>query len=310
MQYIKGLKDYCDDSRTAVTLGKFDGVHRGHEKLVEKVTECAKQENIKSVVCAFDMLAFSKKHMDERCILMTKQERESRLAERVDYLVDCPFTREFSQVSAENFIKNVLAETFHASYVVVGTDFSFGYKKRGDIHMLKKYEDVYGYKLIVIEKERYHEREISSTYIREVLNKGDIPLANTLLGYPYRVVGVVEHGRQLGRNLGFPTLNVAPDTNKLLPPNGVYVVSVLLDGKSYGGIANVGVKPTVTDENRMLVEAFLFDYAGDAYGKEVEILFCEFRRPEHKFDDIKELKACVDRDILYGKEYFQQKTMR
>lgn len=155
MQYIKGLKDYHDDSQTAVTLGKFDGVHRGHEKLVEKVIEYADTAGVKSVVCAFDMLAFSKKHVDERCILMTKEEREDRLHDRVDYLVDCPFTREFSQVKAEDFIRDVLVETFHASYVVVGTDFTFGYKKRGDIHMLKEYEKVYGYHLVVIEKERY-----------------------------------------------------------------------------------------------------------------------------------------------------------
>ncbi len=310
MQYIKGLKDYHDDSRTAVTLGKFDGVHRGHEKLVEKVIEYAETAGVKSVVCAFDMLAFSKKHADERCILMTKEEREDRLQGRVDYLVDCPFTREFSQVKAEDFIRDVLVETFHASYVVVGTDFTFGYKKRGDIHMLKEYEKVYGYQLVVIEKERYHDREISSTYVREVLNEGNIPLANTLLGYPYRVMGCVEHGKQLGRTLGFPTLNVAPDHNKLMPPNGVYAVKVKMDGEVYGGIANVGVKPTVTNENRMLVETFLYGYSGNAYGKEVEVDFCEFHRPEQKFHGVDELKACVDKDILYGKEYFEQKTRR
>ena len=310
MQYIKGLKDYHDDSQTAVTLGKFDGVHRGHEKLVEKVIEYADTAGVKSVVCAFDMLAFSKKHVDERCILMTKEEREDRLHDRVDYLVDCPFTREFSQVKAEDFIRDVLVETFHASYVVVGTDFTFGYKKRGDIHMLKEYEKVYGYHLVVIEKERYHDREISSTYIREVLNAGDIPLANTLLGYPYRVIGCVEHGKRLGRTLGFPTLNVAPNPNKLMPPNGVYAVQVKMDGKVYGGIANVGVKPTVTNENRKLVEAFLYNYSGNAYGKEVEIEFCEYHRPEQKFHGVDELKACVDTDILYGKEYFKQKSRR
>lgn len=162
----------------------------------------------------------------------------------------------------------------------------------------------------MIEKERYHDREISSTYIREVLNAGDIPLANTLLGYPYRVIGCVEHGKRLGRTLGFPTLNVAPNPNKLMPPNGVYAVQVKMDGKVYGGIANVGVKPTVTDENRMLVEAFLYNYSGNAYGKEVEIEFCEYHRPEQKFHGVDELKACVDTDILYGKEYFKQKSMR
>lgn len=305
MQYIKGLNEFCDESGTAITLGKFDGIHHGHEKLIEKVEECARKDGLKSVVCAFDMLSFPGKRAQGRSILMTKQERKLWLDGRVDYLVDCPFTKEFSCVAAEDFIKDVLMGLFHASYIIVGTDFSFGHQKRGDIHMLKEYESVYGYQLIVIDKERYHDREISSTYIREVLREGDMELVNTLLGYPYRIIGTVEHGRQLGRTLGFPTLNVAPDPDKLLPPNGVYLATVGVDGKFYEGIANVGVKPTVTDENRMLVEAYLFDYEGDAYGKEVTIRLHQFCRPEKKFESVESMKACIDSDIGWGKMYFQ-----
>lgn len=306
MRYIEGLDAYHGSGRSAVTLGKFDGLHCGHEKLIEKVIKYAKSDGIESIVCSFDMQPLFDSISVEKEVLMTKEERRLRLEGRVDYLVDCPFTREFSQMPAEEFIRDILAGVFHAAYVVVGTDFCFGYEKKGDIHMLKKYEKAYDYKLVVVEKERHCGREISSTYIREVLSQGDIPLANQLLGYPYTITGVVEHGRQLGRKLGFPTLNVAPETHKMMPPNGVYAVRVEIDGEEFAGIGNVGVKPTVTNENRMLVESYLFDYHENAYGKKVSVKLYEFRRPERKFADVQELKECIDRDIEYGKIFFQK----
>lgn len=305
MQYIEGLKAYHGSKRTAVTLGKFDGLHRGHEKLIEKVIKYAESDEIDSVVCSFDMQPFFKSLSIERKVLMTKEEQRLRLEGRVDYLVDCPFTREFSMMPAEDFIRNVLVGLFHAAYVVVGTDFCFGHDKKGNIHMLKEYEEEYNYQLVVIEKERYHDRIISSTYIKEVLSKGNLPLVNYLLGYPYTVLGIVEHGRRLGRTLGFPTLNVAPENDKMMPPNGVYAVRVHVDGCGYDGIGNVGVKPTVTETKRMLVESYLFDYHGDAYGKKVATELYEFRRPEKKFADIHELKDCIDKDIEYGKQFFR-----
>lgn len=305
MQYIEGLETYQGARRTAVTLGKFDGLHRGHEKLIEKVTEYAKAEDIESVVCSFNMIPFFESQGIEREILMTKEEQRLRLEGRIDKLVDCPFTRDFSLIPAEDFIRDVLVGLFHAAYVVVGTDFCFGYRKQGNVHMLKQYEEKYGYKLIVIEKERYQGRIISSTYIKEALAGGNLALANCLLGYPYAVSGVVEHGKQLGRRLGFPTLNVAPGEHKMMPPNGVYVSRTYVDGCGYNGICNVGVKPTVTDTNRMLVESYLFDYQGNAYGKKVLNQLYEFRRPERKFADVSEMKECIDKDIEYGKRYFK-----
>ncbi len=304
MQYIKGLEAYCGDKRTAVTLGKFDGLHRGHEKLIEKVIEYAKEKDLESVVCSFNMIPYFDSLRIKREILMTKEEQRLRLEGRIDKLVDCPFTKSFSLIPAEDFIRDVLAGLFRAAYVVVGTDFCFGYQKRGNIHMLKEYQEKYGYKLIVIEKERYHGRIISSTYIKEALAEGDLALANRLLGYPYTIMGIVEHGKQLGRKLGFPTLNVAPKEHKVIPPKGVYVSRTYVDGCGYDGICNIGVKPTVAEEERMLVESYLFEYHGNAYGKKAATELHEFRRPERKFADVSEMKACIDKDIAYGKNFF------
>lgn len=304
MQYIKGLEAYDADGRSAVTLGKFDGLHRGHQKLVDTVKELGKKDDISSIVCAFDMSFMNRKSGNTPRLLMTKEERASHLEGQVDFLVDCPFTEDFSRMGAEEFIEKVIHQIFHAAYVVVGTDFHFGHDKQGDIHMLQAYAQEYDYELTVIEKERYEGRIISSTYIKQVLKEGSLLLARQLLGYPYGAQGVVEHGRKLGRTLGFPTFNVALGREKIMPQNGVYLDRVLVDGKWYNGIANVGVKPTVSEEGRMLIESYLFGYTGDAYGKEVKIELLEFRRPECKFADVEEMKASVTKDIAFGKEYF------
>lgn len=209
MQYIRELAEYNGNGRAAVTFGKFDGLHRGHQMLVTKVRELGKQENINSIVCSFDMRPLWKEKGIAPELLMVGEERQERVKDEVDYLIECPFTESFRQKSAEDFIQEIIHDLFRAKYIVVGTDFTFGCEKRGDVHMLAEYADQYDYELIVIEKERYHDRIISSTYVKEVVKEGDVGLAETLLGYPFEVEGTVEHGRQLGRTLGFPTLNVA-----------------------------------------------------------------------------------------------------
>lgn len=305
MHYIKGLDSYSSRLRSAVTLGKFDGLHRGHQELVERVGRYAREHGVRSVVCAFDMRPLFERLRIPGKVLMTREERRSMLEGRVDCLVDCPFTEEFSEMEAEDFIRDVLAGTFRAAYVVVGTDFRFGYEKKGDIHMLAACQEKYGYRLEVVEKRRYQGREISSTYIREALAAGDMGLVEELLGYPYSVQGIVEQGRKLGRTLGFPTCNVAPPKEKFLPPNGVYLEQIRLEGRAYAAVGNIGVKPTVSEAGRTLIESFLLGYEGDAYGKEMQICLKKFQRPERKFADVGEMKAQVDRDIEEGRAFFE-----
>lgn len=295
MQYITGIESHKWENRTAVTLGKFDGLHRGHQKLVDKIEEYGKKDGCESVLCAFDM---------GRDSLMTKKERCARLEGRIDWLVEYPFTRELREMEAEDFIREILWKRLRAAHIVVGTDFCFGHGKRGNADMLAAYAEKYGYTLDVIEKEKYQDRVISSTYVKEALAEGDVSLARELLGYPYEMSGVVEHGRQLGRTLGFPTMNIEPEPHKIMPRFGVYACRVKIGGAWYPGIGNVGVKPTVTDEKKRLLEVFVFGYGQDAYGKEITAQFWEFERPERKFASVEELKAHVDGDIRFGKRYF------
>ena len=236
--------------------------------------------------------------------IMTNRERREHLEGKIDWLIDCPFTEEFREIEAEDFIREILWKTLRCAHVVVGKDFLFGHGKRGNVEMLRQFSKEYGYTVDVIEKERYGDMVISSTYIRDALAQGDVKLAERLLGYPYAVTGIVRHGRQLGRTLGFPTMNIEPEAYKILPRFGVYACRVWIDGQWYNGVGNAGVKPTVTDERRRLFEVYAYGYDGDAYGKEATAIFCDFERPEVKFASVEELKERVMKDMRYGEEFF------
>lgn len=305
MDYIREIQGYQSHEVSAVTLGKFDGLHRGHQKLIREICEKKERFQVRTIVFAFDMNPFFEKKGLTRKGITTNKERKERLDKIVDVLVECPFDERISTMTAEDFIEKILVQIFHAKYIVVGTDFRFGYEKKGDVSTLAAYAEKYGYELTVVSKEMFGDREISSTYIREELEKGNMENVNQMLGYPYTICGRVEHGKQLGRTLGFPTLNVHPSDEKMLPPKGVYMTDTFVESQMYHGLGNVGFKPTVTEEHRMLIETFLFDYDGNAYEKEVKIQLLHYKRPEKKFDSITELKAQIDTDIEYARNYFK-----
>lgn len=296
MKYITGIQSYHGTKKTAVTMGKFDGLHRGHQKLVDKIREYA-SDDCESVLCAFDM------HRDA---IMTNRERREHLEGKIDWLIDCPFTKDLKNMEAEDFIRDILCGKLGAAHIAVGRDFVFGHDKRGSVKMLEAFAGEYGYTLDVLEKERYHDIVISSTYIRDALAQGDVELAEKLLGYPYELTGIVQHGQQLGRTLGFPTMNIEPEAQKIMPRYGVYACRVKIDGTWYNGVGNAGVKPTVTDERRRLLEVYVYGYEGDAYGKEVTARFCGFERPEVKFGSVDELKEQVMKDMQYGIDFFNK----
>ena len=300
MDYITGIENYHGTKKTAVTIGKFDGLHRGHQKLVDKIRDYASDE-CDSVLCAFDM------HRDA---IMTNRERREHLEGKIDWLIDCPFTETLRNMEAEDFIRDILCAGLNAAHIVVGRDFVFGHNKRGSVEMLERYAPRYGYTVDVVEKERYGYMIISSTYIRDALAQGDVRLAERLLGYTYELTGPVRHGKQLGRTLGFPTMNVEPEAQKILPRYGVYACRVKIDGEWYNGVGNAGVKPTVTDERRRLFEVYVYGYEGDAYGKEVTVRFCGFERPEVKFGSVEELREQVMKDMQYGIDFFKDRSLK
>ncbi|MCC8046250.1 MAG: bifunctional riboflavin kinase/FMN adenylyltransferase [Clostridiales bacterium] len=205
---------------TAITLGKFDGLHRGHQKLLDEILRL-QMEGYYGIVFAIAP--------ENQTSLFTAEEKQHMLeAYGVDCLIRCPFVPEILSMEPERFIADVLCAQLHARWIVVGTDFRFGYQRKGDVEFLRSMQEKYGYTLLVIEKERYREREISSTYIREALSGADMQLVRTLMGDFYPVEGTVLHGHQLGRKIGMPTINLRPEPYKLLPPPGVYYSDVVI----------------------------------------------------------------------------------
>ncbi len=289
--------------RSCITLGKFDGLHRGHQKLIERIKE-KRGKNCKAVVFTFDVSPKSYiLHTPPKYLLTYEERRE--LAENlgVDILAECPFTEELMHMEPEAFVKEYLVDRLHGEYLAVGPDFRFGYQRKGTPQLLKELGEKYGFRTEILEKEKYKDKDISSTYIREELDQGHIEEVNRLLGYPYFTKGEIVHGRQLGRTIGIPTANLIPPSEKKLPPNGVYITESMIQGKTYQGITNVGYKPTVK-ENFLGVETYLFSCNADLYGQEAEVKFYRYLRPEIKFASLEELKNQMMKDIQKGKDYF------
>lgn len=307
---MKGTLDFQIDRKSVITLGKFDGLHRGHDKLISRTIELGKR-GYETVVFTFDVSPLVKLGTKITRTLITNEERRILLEKKgIDCLVECPFIPEIIQMEPEDFIRKILVKQLQAAYIIVGPDFHFGYNRKGNPELLKRLQDRYGYQVEILEKEmeteQGQEREISSTWIRESLREGKIEKANHLLGYPYFVKCPVVHGRQLGRTWGLPTINQIPENGKLLPPFGVYATRTFVNGKEFYGISNVGVKPTV-EVPFAGVETYLFNCDENLYEKEAWVEFYHFVRPECKFDSVEELKEQIQRDASTGRKYFQKK---
>lgn len=303
MEYIKGTTEFNMESESVVTLGKFDGIHKGHEKLLTKVKQLAGTD-YKTVIFTFAVHPTAYLRGDKPQTLMTNRERYQYLSKGgYDYLIECPFVQEVASMEPEDFIEEVLIKQLKAAHVVVGTDFRFGHGRRGNTDTLKKYEHHGCFQVHIVTKETYEGQDISSTLVRSEVEMGRMEEVTALLGHPFSIVGEVEYGRQLGRTLGIPTTNIMPPDNKILPPYGVYFTRTWVDGISYKGITSIGCKPTIADELKRGVETFLFDYSGNLYGRELTVELYKYHRPEQKFQNIEALKAQMEKDIEKAKNY-------
>lgn len=308
MRYIADTTEFQIEEPTIVTLGKFDGRHRGHQKLLRTMQELKSSLGYPTAIFTFGTPPLSMMSGQPQTVITTNLERRANMEKMgVDYLVEYPFSEETRRMKPEDFVKDILAGRMQAKVIVVGPDCSFGYKGAGDARLLKQLEETLGYRLHVIEKERDHLRDISSTYIREELEKGNVEKANALLGEPYAVHGEVVHGNHIGTSiLGFPTANLLPPSIKRLPRFGVYVSRVLVDGTYYRGVTNIGRKPTVEGRNPVGVETYIFDMHQNLYGKVIEVQLLAFDRPEQKFSSLEELKQRIEMDKVFAADYFER----
>ncbi|MCI7104785.1 MAG: bifunctional riboflavin kinase/FAD synthetase [Lachnobacterium sp.] len=303
MQYIHNTFDFKIEEDTVITLGKFDGLHRGHELLMENLLNWREKYRYKAVVFTFDIPPRQQVNGVDTRVLTTNEEKRA-IFERsgVDYLIECPFTPEVMCMEPKAFIE-WMVNALHARCFVIGNDFRFGHNRAGDYEVLRQYAVEFGYEVVVLDKIQEDGRDISSTYIREEIGQGHIEKANNLLGYEFFAKSMIIHGKQLGRKIGIPTINMEFPPEKLLPPNGVYVTRVLMDGVWHKGVTNVGCKPTVSDSHLIGVETHILDFSGNVYGKEAEVCFLHYIRPEQKFASIEDLQAQMERDVMTSRQF-------
>lgn len=303
MKYIKNTTDFLIEEPTVISLGKFDGIHRGHELLLEQLLK-KKKEGLATVIFTFDIPPKKKLEEEDVKVLTTNEEKMHMFDTfGIDYLIECPFTQEVMSMEPEDFIR-MLVSKLSVKCIVAGEDFCFGHNRRGNYKMLQRYAELLSYEAIILPKMKEDARDISSTYVREEIAAGRIEKANKLLGYSYFVSGIVEHGNRLGRTIGFPTINIIPPANKLLPDFGVYITKVTIDGESYQGVTNVGCKPTIEGKNPIGIETYILDFNQNVYGKNACVTFLKKIRNECKFPNIEALSEQMRIDVNKAKDYF------
>ncbi|MCD8119317.1 MAG: bifunctional riboflavin kinase/FMN adenylyltransferase [Lachnospiraceae bacterium] len=348
MQLIKDTVDFKFQN-TAVALGKFDGIHLGHRRILREIAR-AKEEGYTTVIFTFSVPPASLLKGETESLLLTEEEKISLYGQLgVDVLIIYPVSHKFLATEAESFLGDILCGQLGMKLLIGGEDIHFGRNRRGDAAMAVRMAGKLGYRVKIIRKETVAEilqengdkeesetvgidkllrddgemgetsqdetrrkkpenrrkggsgsisgeEVIGSTRIRECLQKGEIELANRMLGYPYFFTGAIIHGKAVGRTLGFPTINLKTEPCKLLPAYGVYASETVLDGKIYQSITNIGVRPTVSDTMQPSVETYLFDFDRDVYGEKATVRLLRFQRPERKFAGAEELRAQIERD--------------
>ncbi len=296
MNILRGLDFQIKNS--AVSLGKFDGIHQGHRLLLQEIK---KQKDLIPTVFTFDVTAKDREKLQgvtPRKLIYSQEEKQVILSEMgIEREILFPFNEETRCMRAEEFIKDYLVKKIDARFVCVGEDFRFGKDREGNVGMLKKYAQEYDYDIKIFHKLTSGDDIISSTLVRKKIEEGDIKRANELLGKSYFIKGKVIHGKALGRTIDMPTANIVPDAEKVLLPFGVYATTVILDGKVYPAVTNIGKKPTI-GEYHVGVESCILGFDKNIYGKDIIVQFHEFLRPEKKFPGIEELKNQMEHDKM------------
>lgn len=298
MKLFHSINDFQSTKKTILTLGTFDGVHIGHKKILERITQNTENGKYESLVLTFfphPRMVLQEK--SEIKLLNTIAEKTKLLeATGIENLVIHPFNESFSRLTAEEFVHSILVEQFHIQKIIIGHDHRFGRNRTANIDDLIAFGAEYGFEVEQISAQEIQDVSVSSTKIRKALNEGNMDLANEYLGYDYFLSGEVVKGKQLGRTIGFPTANIQIEEDyKLIPRNGAYVVKAIVDQKEVFGMMNIGFNPTVNGQ-KQTIEVHLFDFDADIYGQKIEITLLQYLREEQKFGSLDLLIAQLNQD--------------
>lgn len=300
MLTIQNTRHFRIEKPTIVTIGTFDGVHLGHQKILSRLQQLKKKHGYNTVVLTFEphprKILFPQQ-TDLKLITLIDEKLELLENYGVDVTVVYPFDKDFSNIEPLHYIKEILLKSLQVKYLVIGYDHKFGRNRSGDMKVLEKYAGELGYQVEEIDSLDIDHIAISSSKIRHAIENGDIQLANSYLGHEFFINAIVVHGKRLGRELGYPTANLKIESkDKLIPKIGVYFVEARVDGLSYYGMMNIGYNPTTDNDMLVKPEVHLFDFNRDIYGRSIRVNFLKYLRDEKKFNGLEELTNALHAD--------------
>lgn len=311
MKVFQSVSHFKSNANSFVTIGTFDGVHIGHQKILSKLIEEAKKENKKSVLLTFFPHPRMVLQENASVELLNTIKEKSDLLEKMglDYLIIHPFSKEFSRLTALDFVRDILVNQLNTSKLIIGYDHHFGKNREGNINQLREYSLLYDFSVEEIPAQDIDDVSVSSTKIRTALKAGELKTANKYLGYGYMLTGEVINGKKLGGSIGFPTANIdVKEDYKLIPKTGVYAIKTFIDDTLYYGMMNIGYRPTV-DGDHQTIEVHVFDFDGDLYGKKLQINLIYFLREEQKFDSIDDLITQLNQDKENSLHYIKNNLL-
>ena len=301
MKTIHGIENFPADEASIVTIGTFDGVHLGHQQILKQLIDTSRKSKLKSVLLTFFPHPRMVLQPDiSMRLIQTIQEREKALQKTgLDYLVIHPFSTEFSRLSADDYVKQILVEQLNVRKVVVGYDHRFGRNRTASLEDMYHYADIHEFEVIEINAEKIESTAVSSTKIRKAIDEGNIELANTYLGHSFTIEGMVIDGDKRGRELSYPTANIdLKNPHKIVPKQGVYLVKSNLEDRIIYGMMNIGTKPTF-NAAMPSIEVHFFDWNGNLYGQVVQVELLKWVREERKFNTVEELQTQIQADEQY-----------
>ena len=309
MKIVQNTSNFSDKEKTYVTIGTFDGVHFGHQKIIEKLIDEAKKAGKKSVVLTFFPHPRMVLQKDVSLELINTIEERATLLEKtgLDYLIIHPFSKEFSRMTALEFVRDILVNQLNISKLIIGYDHHFGKNREGNITQLTEYSHLYDFKVEEIPAQDIDDVSVSSTKIRRALATGNLKTANNFLGYNFMLNGNVVNGKKLGGKIGYPTANIdIKESYKLIPKTGVYIVKSAIDEKTIFGMMNIGNRPTVNG-NHQTIEVHFFDFNQNLYDRNLTIELIYFLRDEEKFDSVEILIQQLKKDEKTARDYIKKK---
>lgn len=309
MKVYRDIHEFQNKQNAVVTTGTFDGVHFGHQKIISRLKEVAQQVNGETVIITFfphPRLVLFPEDNDLKLINTLDEKIELLSNAGIDHLIIIPFTKEFSRLSSLEFVQQILVHKIGTKRLVIGYDHHFGKNREGSFEHLKAYAPEYGFQVEEIPEQDINDVAVSSTKIRNAILKGDVQTANTYLGYPFNLSGVVSKGDQIGRTIGFPTANIkVPEQYKLIPGDGIYASQVFIGDKIHQGMLYVGNRPTVNGMGKV-IEVNIFDFNDDIYDQNIKVNFLQYIRGDKKLNGLEELKMALKQDETDCREYFSR----